>query len=347
MKKLNLNETIDRIRQLNYSINEQLGNLFKTDTEVDEPKKADLVSDDVTKLIDTLSDASNQGGLKQEKSGSMQYQKSVESLQIALILLGYELPLHGVDGLYGPETAAAVQKFNRDNNITNDSSKIVAESLFEQFKTDDIIKDTFASPKTLQKLILLLKQKNIKSQDIKPFIDKNTSGNFINLDLNTNQGVKTYAKIAQAYINTKNKNLLNITGQNLATAAKKTFDKYNKFVPLELALAQLTLEGGFSNDPNSRPIRTNNPFNIGNVDSGGNIKYSNVQAAIDAYYDLIAKRYIGNGKSASDLVNNFVDIKGARYASSTSYETQLNKIITDINKIGLPLYKQLNNNALV
>ena len=45
----------------------------------------------------------------------MTYQKSVESIQIGLLLLGYELPKFGVDGLFGPETANTIEKFKEDH----------------------------------------------------------------------------------------------------------------------------------------------------------------------------------------------------------------------------------------
>jgi hypothetical protein len=44
----------------------------------------------------------------------------VADVQKALIALGYELPIHGVDGIRGPETIAAVKKFQTDNNLTVD-----------------------------------------------------------------------------------------------------------------------------------------------------------------------------------------------------------------------------------
>ena len=60
----------------------------------------------------------------------------------------------------------------------------------------------------------------------------------------------------------------------MATAAKQAFDKYQKFVPAELALAQLATEGGIgNNNPNSRPIKTRNPFNVGNTDDGADVVY--------------------------------------------------------------------------
>jgi hypothetical protein len=42
----------------------------------------------------------------------------VADVQKAIIALGYPLPLHGVDGIRGPETAGAIKKFQTDNKLT-------------------------------------------------------------------------------------------------------------------------------------------------------------------------------------------------------------------------------------
>jgi hypothetical protein len=44
----------------------------------------------------------------------------VADVQKALIALGYPLPRHGVDGIRGPETSLAVEKFQKDNGLTVD-----------------------------------------------------------------------------------------------------------------------------------------------------------------------------------------------------------------------------------
>lgn len=44
----------------------------------------------------------------------------VADVQKALVALGYPLPKHGVDGIRGPETVAAVKKFQTDNALTVD-----------------------------------------------------------------------------------------------------------------------------------------------------------------------------------------------------------------------------------
>jgi hypothetical protein len=124
----------------------------------------------------------------------------------------------------------------------------------------------------------------------------------------------------------------------MARGAKGAFDKYKKYVAPELALSQLLLEGGIKNgNTNSRPIRTKNPFNVGNVDTGENIFHNDVQIGINAYYDLIAKNYLGKGRSAKDLLNNFVNKSGNRYATAPNYEKILNKLAIDVNKISVPI----------
>lgn len=135
MKKT-LSEELERIHTLTYGkrVIEEQGlldrilkgvGLKKDEKKIDDPKKADMVSDDVNEFFKTLEDSANSGGLSQQKRGSMSFQKGVESMQIGLILLGYELPKHGVDGLFGPETASAVSKFT---NEKLDKKETVSES---------------------------------------------------------------------------------------------------------------------------------------------------------------------------------------------------------------------------
>jgi hypothetical protein len=101
-----------------------------------------------------------------------------------LELLGYDLPLYGIDGKFGTETGAAVKKFKLDNKLNQDKGLSVMTK-------DDI-----------EKMIELLKKKNIKSEDIQ---------NYINQTLSTSDRDYTkISKVGQELLNNEEfKNKLN------------------------------------------------------------------------------------------------------------------------------------------
>lgn len=320
--KRTLKEELERIHELTYG--KRL--VIEQNVQPNDPKKADLVSDDVNTFYQTLEDVANSGGLTQERRGTMSFKKGVESMQIGLITLGYKLPHYGVDGLFGPETANAVRQFVIDN--------------LPEFKY------TGGAPKEmLLKLVTLLRAKGISSNDLAQNIDQPiTSGGgdeFTDIDLLSQDGFDMYTQICQKYIDKVNPNA-GITGEMLSTGAKMTMENYHKYIPPELVLGQLTLEGGLSKNPKSKPIRTNNPFNVGNVDSGAVRKFPTKQDGINQYFNLIARRYLTKGKSAKDLTLNFVNSNNNRYASSSNYEATLGQIISQINSISRPLMASLN-----
>ena len=177
--------------------------------------------------------------------------------------------------------------------------------------------------------------------------------NFTYLDLNTKEGFEAYSKICDSFIAKRPPNLLGVTGDMLASGARDAFNNNleykgmkigvkGRYIPPELACAQLAIEGGIGNkNPESRPIKTKNPFNIGNVDSGSDVSHEQVQSGINAYYFFMARDYLVPPKKASDLVTNFVNKSGNRYASGTDYEKKISKISTEANSVAQPVLASL------
>jgi peptidoglycan hydrolase-like protein with peptidoglycan-binding domain len=127
MKRI-LQEDLERMHRLNYKdvpVNEQFWDKLKEKLgfkKIDDSTKADLVTNDVEDFYKTLEDLSKTDGLTQQEGNQFSYQKDVETMQMALQLLGFELPKFGVDGKFGPETARAVEAFKKANSVLNEAS---------------------------------------------------------------------------------------------------------------------------------------------------------------------------------------------------------------------------------
>jgi len=499
MKK-NLIEEIKRIHEITYGsnvINESfLSDLLNKSNEkpeevkkVDKEDTADYITNDVAKFFSILRGIDYP--IFQQQLGSMEKQTNVEAVQIALMLLGYKLPQHGVDGLFGPETALAVNQYKKDNNIKDSDSieestipmnvliesALIAEAAlmepvpvtavnspfgvkrsyethpgvdlkansgtpvkspaegvvlkagqtsgacggsvtikhgaefqsrychlkqidvsagqkvnqgdqiglsgggpndsgrgnshgahlhFELKKNGVLVNpmnyigkggydfttsnqsgqgskgdEAVISPNMVTSLISKLESKNIQPSDLDPYIDKavTTGGGalFTDLNLGETEGFSKYAQICQKFIESRGANLLQIRGEMLAKSAREVFvNPPHKYVPPELALSQLALEGGIGNPkPDSRPIKTKNPFNVGNTVKSSKY-YADVQLGIDAYYKLIANNYLTKGKTATDLIQNFVNKDNQNYVGSDNgkYEQQLIALAKKANRFG-------------
>jgi len=218
-------------------------------------------------------------------------------------------------------------------------SDLLVKSIFGD--TTGVIKNILSGngkldQETLKKLIDGISSSKNKTTNI----SSTGAGDFTRVDLNAPAGYNAYKEIADKFIQGRSSNLLGITGDMLAIAAKNSFNKYKKYVPVELAVAQLAAEGGFSNNPNARPIRTKNPFNVGNVDTGKNVYHSSTQDGIQTYFDLIASKYLTGDRTASDLLKNFTNYAGQRYATG-NYETLVKKLASQAKGISEPIYASL------
>lgn len=94
---------------------------------------------------------------------------------------------------------------------------------------------------------------------------------------------------------------------------------------LPLLLAQLQVESHFGTT--DRAKRTNSMFSVGSYDDGRDIvKYKDQDSSIVPYIKLINKNYLLDGKKdVDDLLQNFVNGAGKRYASNPNYENDLKK----------------------
>lgn len=148
----------------------------------------------------------------------------------------------------------------------------------------------------------------------------------LNLRFNLDGNFQDYAEKAQKFLDKKSPGS-DISGVDLAGAAQAAYQKTGKLVPVELALAQLQIEGYLAqgSKPN-KPQRTKNPFNVGNTDSGAVVKHDTAASGIKAYYDLMTTQYLKN-KSPEELLVNFTNSNGNRYATDRSYEKKLKDTI--------------------
>ena len=124
--------------------------------------------------------------------------------------------------------------------------------------------------------------------------------------------LETYRNRASIYLGMPRFKAWPVTADLLTQCAKEAWKKYNVLVPLELALVQCLIETGMG--LGGRNPKTN-PFNIGEWDGGTYGRFSNIKDGIQAYYNLIASRYLVNGRGVEDLFKSFRDKGGYLYAT--------------------------------
>jgi len=110
-------------------------------------------------------------------------------------------------------------------------------------------------------------------------------------------------------------------------------DKYD--IDVRLALAQGKVESHFGTKGLAR--RTNSVWNMGAYDGYkideilGIYKYPHPNKSIEPYLKSIKYNYLGGTKIEYDLLNDFVNRSGHRYASYPNYENELKIVWEEIN----------------
>jgi len=130
---------------------------------------------------------------------------------------------------------------------------------------------------------------------------------------------KVYADQAQSYLDRPAFGGTPLTGKMFANSASNTFARTGTHVPVDLALSQGQWESGMGRKGRSP---ANNPFNVGEFDDKTVRTYKSPQQGMQAYYDLIANKYLTGGQKVKDLYKNFAWAADPelRYASRKTYE---------------------------
>lgn len=119
-----------------------------------------------------------------------------------------------------------------------------------------------------------------------------------------------------------------LNGDILSLCARNAFDSTGILVPVELALSQAQWESSMGREGKS-PV--NNPFNIGENDSGTVKWFNSTFDGTQAYYYNICNNYL-KCRSLDELFYNFVNCAGHRYASRDIYEEKVRNLYYSIKK---------------
>jgi hypothetical protein len=127
---------------------------------------------------------------------------------------------------------------------------------------------------------------------------------------------KEYTKRANIYLSRPVFKGTPLKGEIMALCARNAYDSTGVLLPVELALAQAQHESGMGREGKSPK---NNPFNIGEHDSGTVKWFNSTFDGTQAYYYYMCRNYL-SCRSIDELFGNFVNCSGHRYASSITYE---------------------------
>jgi flagellum-specific peptidoglycan hydrolase FlgJ len=108
-------------------------------------------------------------------------------------------------------------------------------------------------------------------------------------------------------------------------------------IDIMFVLAQGQIESHFGTTGTAR--KTNSVFNVGAFDgrsSSAQIKrgfgFEHPNDSVEPYLILLSNNYLVNGISVNNLMYNYVNKYGQRYASHTEYEKMMRSVYNRINK---------------
>lgn len=109
------------------------------------------------------------------------------------------------------------------------------------------------------------------------------------------------------------------------------------YIDIKFVLAQGQLESHFGTK--GLASRTNSVFNVwawdgvpeSHINDKG--KYKHPDFSVEPYINLLKTSYLVDGKTEMDLLDNFVNCRGERYASNPNYEKQLLDIYSKVNSV--------------
>ena len=99
-------------------------------------------------------------------------------------------------------------------------------------------------------------------------------------------------------------------------------DEYN--MDLFFVIAQAQVESSFASKGLGQKM--NSAFNVKAYDGKGSKhmdKYHHPDESIEPYMVLVKKYYMGDSNTEMDLMNNYVNFEGKRYASNPDYEAMM------------------------
>jgi hypothetical protein len=150
-------------------------------------------------------------------------------------------------------------------------------------------------------------------------------------------------KMIEEYENARDQLAIEVDNYILSVAPKANIDPYLMIdlcweygVDIRFVLAQGQIESHFATKGTA--ARTLSVFNVGAYDGHSASRqrrngfgFSDPNESIEPYLRLITTEYMVNGKTESDLMKNYVNGLGMRYASNPRYESMLRSVYKRIS----------------